>query len=53
MKIAQAIRRLASKRSGRVEVRMSGPRGEIHLVDCVEDTPLEQIAKLVQEGLLG
>ena len=53
MKIARAIQNLAKERSQPVELRVKGPRGEIHLLDCDADTPLEEVMKLVKNGLLG
>jgi hypothetical protein len=53
MKIARALVNLAKKKSQAVELRVKGPRGEIHLLSCDADTPLEEIAKLIKSGLLG
>jgi hypothetical protein len=51
---ARALKSLRGKKNqSGLEVRVKGPKGEIHLVDCTEDTPLEELAALLKRGLLG
>lgn len=51
---ARALKSLRVKKNQTgLEVRVKGPKGEIHLVNCTEDTPLEELAALLKGGLLG
>lgn len=54
MRFARAVKKLAvKKKPERVVVQMKGPGGSITLLDCDDQTPLEDIAKMVKDGLLN
>lgn len=53
-RVARALSGLAKKRNGqKLEVHIKGRKGEIHLLDCDENTPLEELSRLVKDRLLG